>query len=223
MGCTSSINKPIFDDIKNLSNKEKYIIKSNDLNNSNELNEPNEPNEPNDLAKILDESVLKMKNKKYKLDSNFDYKLIKKFNLEGIIGEFYVKSVYDGDTITVYIPMKISIYSNVSVNFIDSNNLNDKTICNYEIRLRLFGIDTPELKPGKNIPNREEHIKKAHEAKEFLENLILNKIVQIEFLTNDKYGRPLGIIYFNNININKLMVEQGLAKEYDGGTKDSVF
>ncbi len=87
MGCSSSFNKPIFDDIKNLSNKEKYIIKSNNfndlnyLNDSNDSNDSNEPNEPNDLTKILEESVLKIKNKKYKMDSNFDYKLIKKFNL----------------------------------------------------------------------------------------------------------------------------------------------
>jgi endonuclease YncB( thermonuclease family) len=186
MGCTSSIQKPVFDDIKNLPNK------------------PSESNNSN-------------------FDFDFDFRLIKKFNLEGVIGNFYVKSVYDGDTITVLIPMKISIYSNISFDFIDPNNLNDKTICNYEIKLRLFGIDTPELKPLKNIPNREEHIKKAHEAKEFLENLILNKVVQIKFLSNDKYGRSLGIIYIKNIIINKLMVEEGFAKEYDGGTKDSNF
>ena len=180
MGCTSSIQKPVFDDIKNLPN------------NSNS-------------------------------NSNFDFKNIKKFNLEGLVGNFYVKSVYDGDTITVLIPMNISIYSNISVDFIGPNNLKDKSICNYEIRLRLFGIDTPELKPLKNIPNREEHIKKAHEAKEYLENLILNKVVQIEFLSNDKYGRPLGIIHIQDIIINKLMVQEGFAKEYDGGTKDSNF
>ncbi len=202
MGCTSSIQKPIFDDVKNL---------------------PNNSTNSTELVKKIDESVLKLKEKKYKVDSNFDFKVVKKFNLEGVIGDFYVKSVYDGDTITVYIPMKISIYSNMSYDFIDPINLNDKTICNYEIKLRLFGIDTPELKPSKTLPNREEHIKKAIKAKEFLENLILNKVVRIEFLSNDKYGRPLGIIYIKDININELMIEEGFAKEYDGGTKDSNF
>lgn len=208
MGCLVSVQKPIFNDIGTQSNLEISDFESNSDNN---------------LNNIFDESILKLKDKKYKIDSNFNFKLVKKFNLEGIKGNFYVKSVYDGDTITVLVPMKISIYSNISNDFIDPTNLNDKTTCNYEIKLRLFGIDTPELKPLKNLPNREDQIKKAYKAKEFLENLILNKVIQIEFLSNDKYGRALGIVYIKDININKLMVEQGYAKEYDGGTKDINF
>ena len=106
---------------------------------------------------------------------------------------------------------------------IDSKSNQQNQIYNYEIRLRLLGIDTHELKPLKSIPNREEHIKKANEAKNFLSELIENKIVTIEFKENDKYGRPLGLIYLNNSNINNLMVEKGYAKIYDGKTKDVNF
>lgn len=212
MGCTNSLQKPVFDEIETLSNKEKELSELSKLSKSTESTE--------NLTKIIDDSILKLKEKKYKIDSNFDFKLVKKFNLEGISGNFYVKSVYDGDTITIYIPMKISIYSNMSYDFIDPINLNDKTICNYEIKLRLFGIDTPELKPLKTLPNREEHIKKAYKAKEFLENLILNKIVQVKFLSNDKYGRPLAYIYIDSTNINELMIQKGYANKYNGGTKE---
>ena len=102
---------------------------------------------------------------------NLDNNEIKKFNLLGIKGNFYVKSVYDGDTIVILVPMIIRVFSNISKDLVDlnkpiSNELDQ--IYNYEIRLRLLGIDTPELKPLKSIPNREEHIKKANEAKNFL-------------------------------------------------------
>lgn len=161
-----------------------------------------------------------------KLDS---FKLIcdpiKKFNLLDIKGNFYVKSVYDGDTITILVPMNLSVFSCVSKDEIDpnSNSNTDNQINMFEIRTRLLGIDTPEMKPLKTIPNREEHIEKAKNARNFLANLIENKIITVEFNSNDKYGRPLSTIYYLNQNINKLMVEKGFAKAYDGGTKDTEF
>jgi len=157
---------------------------------------------------------------------NLNTSEIKKFNLLGIKGNFYVKSVYDGDTIVILVPMIIRVFSNISKDLVEpiepiSNQLDQ--IYNYEIRLRLLGIDTPELKPLKSIPNREEHIKKANEAKNFLSQQIENKIVTVEFKENDKYGRPLGSIYLNNINLNNLMIEKGYAKIYSGKTKDNNF
>lgn len=152
---------------------------------------------------------------------------IKKFNLLGIKGDFYVKSVYDGDTITILVPMCLSVYSCLSkdtIKLISISNPNNK-INMFEIRVRLMGIDTPEIKPPKNMLNREDHIKKAIEAKEFLSELILNKVITVEFLTNDKYGRPLVNLFLNdNIqSINNLMIQKGYAKAYDGGTKDTDF
>ena len=47
-----------------------------------------------------------------------------------------------------------------------------------------------------------------------------NNIVDILFDDFDKYGRPLGIIYKNNININDILIIEGYAKKYDGGTKE---
>jgi endonuclease YncB( thermonuclease family) len=152
-----------------------------------------------------------------------------KFDLEGIKGDFYVDSVYDGDTITILIPVRLSIFNMGSSNTIDINSNNNPTgeIILNKVRVRLYGIDTPELKPKKNIPNREEHIQKANDAKKFLSDLILNKIIKVSFLSNDKYGRPLTKIYTKinseEICINDLMITKNYAKKYDGGTKDTNF
>ena len=149
----------------------------------------------------------------------------KKFNLENICGNFYVESVYDGDTITILVPIKLHIYSTISSNQIDleSDSNKSNTVYFNKVRLRLFGIDTPEIKPKKDIPNRDVHIAKAKEARDFLSSQILNKIIYVKFFKSDKYGRPLANIYQNNIYLNDLMVEKGFGKKYDGGTKDNNF
>lgn len=149
----------------------------------------------------------------------------KKFDLENISGNFYVESVYDGDTITILVPVRTHIYNMIGSDQIDMSSDSNKSNTVYfnKIRLRLFGIDTPEIKPKKDISNREDHIKKAKDSRDFLSNQILNKIIKVEFLQNDKYGRPLAKIYLNNQCLNDLMIEKGYAKKYDGGTKDTEF
>ena len=69
----------------------------------------------------------------------------------------YVKviKVYDGDTITIV------FYDNEFKKF----------------KLRLAGIDTPEIKPFLSVENRDIHVQSAKIVKKFVENMILNKIV----------------------------------------------
>lgn len=152
------------------------------------------------------------------------------YDLNNIGGKFYVESVYDGDTISILVPMKISIYDMVEhdkINIRSDTNPTNKIVLN-KIRVRLYGIDAPELKPSKNMPNRNEHIAKAKKSKDFLSNLILNKIVKVNFLSNDKYGRPLVKLYIDdadikNIYINDLIIEKGYAVEYYGKTKNNII
>src|SRR6266498_188276 len=71
--------------------------------------------------------------------------------------------------------------------------------------IRLLGINTPE---------RGEF--GYQEAKDFLEQKILDQNVTLEFVGNryDKYNRLLAYIFFNNTNINIKMVENGFANYY---------
>jgi len=113
-----------------------------------------------------------------------------------------VVDVYDGDTITIIIINK----------------------CGFEKhKLRLYGIDTPEMKPLLSDPNRDEIKQKALESKTKLSELILNKIITVELMGTEKYGRLLGNVYtsymYSKININKYMVDNNYAYEYFGGTK----
>lgn len=87
-------------------------------------------------------------------------------------------SIHDGDTITV---------------------LQDKR----QIKVRLYGIDAPELKQpyGKK-------------SKQFLANLIAGKVVEVEENGKDRYKRTIGIVYLGNTDINAQMVANGYAWAY---------
>jgi micrococcal nuclease len=74
-------------------------------------------------------------------------------------------------------------------------------------KIRLIGINTPEKgECGFN------------EAKDYLSSLILSQNIVIEMDSTqgeyDKYDRLLAFIFFQDQNINQLMIEHGHAKEY---------
>ena len=74
----------------------------------------------------------------------------------------------------------------------------------YKITVRLYGIDAPELKQEYGLV-----------SKQILSNTILHKNVIIKFNSTDRYNRILGIVYFNNIDINKALVANGYAWCYN--------
>lgn len=99
-----------------------------------------------------------------------------------------VIDVYDGDTIT----------AKVDLGFLVSQ----------EMKLRLYGIDTPELRG----PERPEGLK----VRDILREKILNKEVIIHSYKDKqgKYGRYLANIFLDGEDINQWLVDQGHAQPY---------
>lgn len=95
--------------------------------------------------------------------------------------------IYDGDTITALTSQK------------------------EKIKIRLYGIDAPELK---------QPFGKA--SKRHLIDLISNKSLNINEKGKDKYGRTLAVLYNGNQDINAQMVIDGYAWAYDKFSKDYV-
>ena len=116
-----------------------------------------------------------------------------------------VLSVHDGDTLVAAIELFPGKF--------------------FSFPVRLSGIDTPELKPRLNIPNRESHIAAAKRARDFLADMVLGKVVSVQFEGIDRYGRQLGRIYLpgaeNGVSINEMLLHRGYAAPYFGGTKQS--
>ena len=76
-------------------------------------------------------------------------------------------------------------------------------------RIRLMRIDTPERgQPGHT------------EAGNRLRQLVLNKRVRLVTTKASKWGYFLGELYVDDANVNDIMLLEGLATSYDGGTKE---
>jgi micrococcal nuclease len=77
-------------------------------------------------------------------------------------------------------------------------------------RVRLLGIDAPECRT-----RDKEEKQRGIASKKFLQQQLQGKILLIEtYLMEGKYGRTLGRIYAGGVDINKLMLTSGHAKEY---------
>lgn len=113
-----------------------------------------------------------------------------------IVGGKVVK-VYDGDTFTL------------------ASKLPNTDVPIYRFSLRLKGIDTPEIK-GKTQTEKE----LAKKSRDALSGLIMNKIVRLENISIEKYGRILADVFVDNICVNEYMIDNKYAVKYDGGTKE---
>jgi micrococcal nuclease len=115
-----------------------------------------------------------------------------------------VLAVVDGDTIDVDIDLGFNV--------------------SYTQRVRLAGIDTPESRT-KDLKEKALGL----EVKEYLKTAIKNAktvVIKTELPdSSEKYGRILGWLYLDDASksINELMIEEGYAWTYDGGTKQKDF
>ncbi len=125
---------------------------------------------------------------------NIDPKSIKSDIFEDLRIDAYVYKVYDADTI--------------SVTFKFNNQYCRKNI-------RLLGIDSAEMKSKVKLEKE-----LATKARDYLREQILGKLIQIDMLKLDKYGRQLGIVFFDNKNMNEELITAGFVRSYDGGKKE---
>ena len=75
-------------------------------------------------------------------------------------------------------------------------------------KIRLACIDTPELKGKKADPVA------AKEARDFLNNVVSNKEVNIRRITKDRYERTVAELFINDLNIQEIIVKKGYGKIY---------
>ena len=184
---------------------------SNTNNNTNQSNTNNNTNQSNTNQKVMDEL------------KNIKSSDIPEFSLNGVKTSGKIVEIYDGDTCKIVLL---------------NNNILQKFNC------RINGIDTPEMKPPLNKHNREVEIKNAYRCRNRLIQLSTNtstsanidsdvkkvsldtntKLVHVECLEFDKYGRLLVNIYEKDspksLSYNDILVNEGFAKKYNGGTKD---
>ena len=119
-----------------------------------------------------------------------------------------IDKVLDGDTIDVTIDLGFDLYK--------------------KERVRIAGVDTPE-KRTRNLEEKELGIDATNWLKSQLEETIAGDdelTIRTELVGGvGKYGRLLGWLYVgdSNVSLNEMMIEQGYAWSYDGGTKQKDF
>jgi micrococcal nuclease len=112
-----------------------------------------------------------------------------------------VERVVDGDTVDVVLNLGFDIM--------------------YKSRVRLYGIDTPESRT-RNLDEKA----RGKMASAFLKNAIdTGEKVVIQTKLKDsrgKFGRVLGNIIVDGININQLMIDNYHAAAYFGQSKEAI-
>ena len=95
------------------------------------------------------------------------------------------------------------------VKIADGDTLTLLTSTNQQVKVRLAGIDTPERKQP--FGNR---------AKQALSSLAFQKQALVEIETKDRYGRTVGVVFVDGLNVNHELVKQGIAWVYRKYTSD---
>ena len=119
-----------------------------------------------------------------------------------------INRVLDGDTIDVTIDLGFDLFK--------------------KERVRVAGVDTPE-KRTRDLEEKELGIDATEWLKAKLEGALAGDddlVIRTELVGGvGKYGRLLGWLYLGDasLSLNEMMIEEGYAWEYDGGTKQKNF
>ena len=119
-----------------------------------------------------------------------------------------INRVVDGDTIDVTIDLGFDLFK--------------------KERVRVAGVDTPE-KRTRDLEEKELGYDATNWIKEKLDGAISGDddlIIRTELVGGmGKYGRLLGWLYIGDseLSLNELMIDEGYAFSYDGGTKVKDF
>ena len=90
----------------------------------------------------------------------------------------------------------------------------------YKSRVRLYGIDTPESRT-RDLDEKA----RGKLASQFLSTNILhadNLVIQTKLDKKGKFGRVLGVIVADDVDLNQAMIDNYLAVAYTGQSKDDI-
>ena len=83
---------------------------------------------------------------------------------------------------------------------------------NEQLKVRLEGIDAPELKQPF-----------SQQSKQALSGLVFGKMVNLLVTGTDRYKRTLAVVMVDGVKVNREMVRRGLAWRYDKYSKDAAL
>jgi len=118
-----------------------------------------------------------------------------------VLFSFFLSTVLFGAT-TLYL----------TVNYVKDGDTLRAKYHDLSVNIRLEHIDAPEKNQSYGA-----------QSTRFLKSLTQGKKVVFNLNKRDRYGRLIGTLYVDNINVNKLMVENGFAWFYDAYSNDKAY
>ena len=109
-----------------------------------------------------------------------------------------VERVVDGDTVDVLVSLGFGLWA--------------------EERVRIHGIDTPETRTR----DLEEKVAGLAAKARVQELLPINSTVTLKGTERGKYGRILADIVRDNMSVGETLIEEHLAVEYHGQSKEDI-
>jgi len=94
-------------------------------------------------------------------------------------------------------------FSGKVVSVADGDTITILTPAKQQVIIRLYGIDTPE--GGQAFGSK---------AKKFISSLVYGKQVKVTPYDIDKYGRTVGVVFVDGINVNEQIITAGYAWQY---------
>lgn len=94
-----------------------------------------------------------------------------------------------------------------SVSILDGDTLQVLSAGGETVRVRLEGIDAPEIRHGPNQPGQPF----GEEAKNYLSQITAGKSLSLECGRQESYGRKVCRVWAGTLDINREMVSAGLA------------
>jgi endonuclease YncB( thermonuclease family) len=91
-----------------------------------------------------------------------------------------------------------------------------------KIKIRLANIDAPEVGHagmGGKPPNSQKDQDFGKQSRDSLQEMVGRKIVQIDSRAVDQYGRIVGVVSVDGLNVNQEQVIRGMAWAAPGGRK----
>lgn len=114
--------------------------------------------------------------------------------------------------LSLFTPNAFAAVAGKVVGVHDGDSLTLLTVENFQIKVRLEGIDAPELKQPFGAA-----------SKKALSDLVFGKEVRLEETGKDRYRRTLGNIYIGETWVNLSMVEKGMAWFFVRYSKDTAL
>jgi len=108
--------------------------------------------------------------------------------------------------------LQLAVFKARVIGVHDGDSITVLTSDNQQIKVRLEGIDCPELKQDF-----------GQRAKQATSALCFGKDVRVQQTGKDRYGRTLAYVYVGDVCINKELLKQGMAWHFKKYNSDPEY